>query len=71
MGGRSAERRGYGLVVLAAILLAVIGCFNLIYGIAAIAKRARVRGQRALRVRSRRLMREAGTLATVSRTHGA
>jgi len=37
MGGRSAERRGYGLVVFAAILLAVIGCFNLIYGIAAIA----------------------------------
>ncbi len=37
MGRRSAERRGYGLVVFAAILLAVIGCFNLIYGIAAIA----------------------------------
>ena len=37
MGGQSAERRGYGLVVFAAILLAVIGCFNLIYGIAAIA----------------------------------
>jgi hypothetical protein len=37
MSGRSAERQGYGLVVFAAILLAVIGCFNLIYGIAAIA----------------------------------
>ena len=37
MGGRSAERQGYGLVVFAAVLLAVIGCFNLIYGIAAIA----------------------------------
>jgi len=37
MGGRSAERQGYGLVVFAAILLAVIGCFNVIYGIAAIA----------------------------------
>jgi hypothetical protein len=37
MGGRSAERQGYGLVVFAAILLAVIGCLNLIYGIAAIA----------------------------------
>jgi hypothetical protein len=36
-GGRSAERRGYGLVVFAAILLAVVGCFNLIYGIAAVA----------------------------------
>jgi hypothetical protein len=36
-GGRHAERRGYGLVVFAAILLAVIGCFNLIYGIAAVA----------------------------------
>jgi hypothetical protein len=35
--GRHAERRGYGLVVFAAILLAVIGCFNLIYGIAAVA----------------------------------
>jgi hypothetical protein len=32
-----AEGQGYGLVVFAAILLAVIGCFNLIYGIAAIA----------------------------------
>ena len=31
-----AEGQGYGLVVFAAILLAVIGCFNLIYGIAAI-----------------------------------
>jgi len=37
MGGQSAERQGLGLVVFAAILLAVIGCFNLIYGIAAIA----------------------------------
>jgi hypothetical protein len=37
MGRRSAERQGYGLVVFAAILLAVIGCLNLIYGIAAIA----------------------------------
>jgi len=30
-------RRGYGLVVFAAILLSVVGCFNLIDGIAAIA----------------------------------
>ncbi len=36
-GGRRAEGHGYGLVLFAAILLAVIGCFNLIYGIAAIA----------------------------------
>ena len=36
-GGQSAEGRGYGLVLFASILLAVIGCFNLIYGIAAIA----------------------------------
>jgi hypothetical protein len=36
-GGRHADRRGYGLVVFAAILLAVVGCFNLIYGIAAVA----------------------------------
>jgi hypothetical protein len=35
---RSRERgRGYGLVLFASILLLVIGCFNLIYGIAAIA----------------------------------
>ena len=35
---RSHEQgRGYGLVLFAAILLLVIGCFNLIYGIAAIA----------------------------------
>ena len=35
--GSPAEGQGYGLVLFAAILLAVIGCFNLIYGIAAIA----------------------------------
>jgi hypothetical protein len=29
---------GYGLVLFASILLFVVGCFNLIYGIAAIAK---------------------------------
>ena len=35
---RSHERgHGYGLVLFAAILLLVIGCFNLIYGIAAVA----------------------------------
>jgi hypothetical protein len=35
---RSHEQgRGYGLVLFASILLLVIGCFNLIYGIAAIA----------------------------------
>jgi hypothetical protein len=36
-GGRHAEGRGYGLVVFAAVVLAVVGCFNLIYGIAAVA----------------------------------
>jgi hypothetical protein len=36
-GGRHAEGRGYGLVLFASILLVVVGCFNLIYGIAAIA----------------------------------
>jgi hypothetical protein len=36
-GGRSAERRGFGLVLFAAIVLFVAGCFNLIDGIAAIA----------------------------------
>lgn len=32
-----AEGRGYGLVFFAAVLLVVVGCFNVIYGIAAIA----------------------------------
>jgi hypothetical protein len=36
-GSRRAEGRGYGLVLFASTLLLVIGCFNLIYGIAAIA----------------------------------
>src|SRR5215831_19486653 len=36
-GGRYAERRGYGLVLFASIMLVIVGCFNLIYGIAAIA----------------------------------
>jgi hypothetical protein len=86
MGRRSAERQGYGLVVFAAILLAVIGCLNLIYGIAAIAnsfwvadhhrhRRGRAVGAVRLRQppehRSRRLMREAGTPARVGRTHAA
>ncbi len=31
------EREGYGLVVFASVMMLVIGCFNLIYGIAAIA----------------------------------
>ncbi len=37
-GGRYAEGRGYGLVIFASFLLGVVACFNLIYGIAAIAK---------------------------------
>ncbi len=37
-GGWLAERRGYGLVIFASFLLGVIACFNLIYGIAAVAK---------------------------------
>ena len=36
-GGRDAEGRGYGLVIFAAVLLLVLGFFNMIYGIAAIA----------------------------------
>jgi hypothetical protein len=36
MGRQHAEGGSYGLVVFAAILLAMIGCFNLLYGIAAI-----------------------------------
>jgi hypothetical protein len=35
-GGRM-ERQGYGLVLFASIMLLIIGCFNLIYGIAAVA----------------------------------
>jgi hypothetical protein len=36
-GGRHAEGRGAGMIVFASILLAVIGFFNMLYGIAAIA----------------------------------
>ena len=36
-GGRRAERQGYGLVLFAAVMLVIVGCFNLIYGIAAVA----------------------------------
>ena len=36
-GGQGAEGRGYGLVLFASVLLVVIGFFNLIYGISAIA----------------------------------
>ena len=36
-GGRDAEGRGYGLLIFAAVLLLVLGFFNMIYGIAAIA----------------------------------
>lgn len=35
--GRHAEGRGYGLIFFAAILLLVVGFFNMIYGIVAIA----------------------------------
>jgi hypothetical protein len=34
---RHEEGRGYGLVLFAAVIVLVVGCFNLIYGIAAIA----------------------------------
>ena len=36
-GRRHAEGHGYGLVLFASVLLVILGCFNLIYGIAAIA----------------------------------
>ena len=36
-GGHRAAGRGYGLVLFAAILLLMVGFFNMIYGIAAIA----------------------------------
>jgi hypothetical protein len=35
--GHRAEGRGYGLVFFASVLLVIVGCFNLIYGIAAVA----------------------------------
>ena len=37
-GGHRAEQRGYGLILFASVLLLVVGSFNLIYGIAALAK---------------------------------
>jgi hypothetical protein len=37
-GGRHAEGRGFGLVVFASVLLLMVGFFNMIYGIAAIAQ---------------------------------
>jgi hypothetical protein len=36
-GGQRVEGRGYGLIIFAAVLLMVLGFFNMIYGIAAIA----------------------------------
>jgi len=36
-GRRDTEGHGYGLVLFASVLLGLVGCFNLIYGIAAIA----------------------------------
>ena len=36
-GDRQAEGHGYGLVLFASVLLVIGGCFNLIYGIAAVA----------------------------------
>ena len=36
-GGRHAEGHGCGLILFASVLLLILGCFNLIYGIAAIA----------------------------------
>jgi len=36
-GGRHADGHGYGLILFASVLLLVVGFFNMIYGIAAIA----------------------------------
>ena len=36
-GGHRAEGRGFGLIVFASVVLAVVGFFNLLYGIAAVA----------------------------------
>ena len=35
--GRYSERHGYGLIIFASVLLLIVGCFNLIDGIAAVA----------------------------------
>ena len=35
--GGYAERHGYGLIIFASVLLLIVGCFNLIDGIAAVA----------------------------------
>ena len=37
-GGRHAEGQGFGLVLFASVLLLMVGFFNMIYGIAAIAQ---------------------------------
>ena len=39
-GGRHAEGRGHGMVMFAALVLALVGVFNLMYGAAAIANSA-------------------------------
>jgi len=36
-GGRHVEGHGYGLIIFASVVLAVVGFFNLFYGIAAVA----------------------------------
>jgi hypothetical protein len=36
-GGQQVEGRGYGLMIFASVVLAVVGLFNLFYGIAAVA----------------------------------
>jgi len=36
-GGRHAQARGYGMIIFAAVVMFVIGFFNMLYGIAAIA----------------------------------
>ena len=36
-GTRGRHTEGYGLIIFASVLLVIIGCFNLIYGIAAVA----------------------------------
>ena len=44
-GGRHAEGRGFGLIVFAAVLLGLVGCFNLIDGTTSnITKRSRHKG---------------------------
>jgi hypothetical protein len=50
------EREGYGLALFASVMLLILGCFNLIYGIAAVANAHVFIGQRTLPIRHLELL---------------